>query len=237
MPVLTLTRQIHSFHFKNSHRRCSVKRVVLNVKYLTTLILKNICERLLLSFYLYIQIKNIETVTLGTLPLRESLSQNCFEIIGCKIDIFTCILNVLAKSQIECYLNGLWHRGFQQILWNSRSICFWDVIWSNLSHSVPEHRKGTLIKVSSVRALILLLTLYRLASTKRSYLLKQTYRFHLQVCLSMYDLLVDTSRWRIKSMHSIHEIQNMWENLHFDLLSSVRFKTTRLANFQRFSSQ
>ena len=39
-----------------------------------------------------------------------------------------------------------------------------------------------------------LLTIWRLFSPKRSYLLNQTGSFQLQVCLSMYDLFVDTRR-------------------------------------------
>ena len=39
-----------------------------------------------------------------------------------------------------------------------------------------------------------LLTLWRLGSIKRSYILKQTWSFQLQVCLSMLDSLVDTRR-------------------------------------------
>ena len=34
-------------------------------------------------------------------------------------------------------------------------------------------------------------------STKRSYILKQTYSLKMQVCLSMYDLLVDTRRYKV----------------------------------------
>ena len=34
-------------------------------------------------------------------------------------------------------------------------------------------------------------------STNRPYILKQTCGFQLQVCLSMYDLLVDTKRYRV----------------------------------------
>ena len=41
------------------------------------------------------------------------------------------------------------------------------------------------------------LTLWRLVSTKRSYMLKQK----LQVCLSTHDLLVDTSRQRVTIEH------------------------------------
>ena len=46
------------------------------------------------------------------------------------------------------------------------------------------------------------LTLYRPVSTKRSYILKQTCSFQLQVCLSMYDLFVDTRRWRVNGSYA-----------------------------------
>ena len=35
-------------------------------------------------------------------------------------------------------------------------------------------------------------------STEESYIFKQTCSFHLQVCLSMYDLLVDIRRYMVK---------------------------------------
>ena len=44
------------------------------------------------------------------------------------------------------------------------------------------------------------LTLEHLFSTKRSYILKQTCSCKLQVCFSMYELLVDTRHWRIKAV-------------------------------------
>ena len=52
---------------------------------------------------------------------------------------------------------------------------------------------------------------------KRSYILKQTYSFQLQVCLSMFDLLLDTGRIRDKNSTFVDETYmsgsfNRWFN-------------------------
>ena len=43
------------------------------------------------------------------------------------------------------------------------------------------------------------LTLYRLVSTKRLHILKETYSWKLQICLSVCNLLLDTRHSRVKS--------------------------------------
>ena len=64
------------------------------------------------------------------------------------------------------------------------------------------------------------LTLKCLLSTKKSHIFKQTYGYQLQVCLSMYDLLVDTWHWRVKRLQILE---------HFpDPKISVRYKRSFL---------
>ena len=46
-------------------------------------------------------------------------------------------------------------------------------------------------------------TLKYLVSTKRSYILKQTCSFELQICLSMYDILVDIRYLRVNYLTEI----------------------------------
>ena len=56
--------------------------------------------------------------------------------------------------------------------------------------TVPWHLKSFMKNV---------LTLQRLVFTRRSYIIKQTCSFQLQICLSMHDLLVDTRRNSVKT--------------------------------------
>ena len=62
------------------------------------------------------------------------------------------------------------------------------------------------------------LTVQRLVFTRRSYTIKQTCSFQLQICLSMHDLLVDTRRNSVKTSVVVSKFQtqqNILESLIF----------------------
>ena len=63
---------------------------------------------------------------------------------------------------------------------------------------------STLWREHAINRFVQLLILKHLVSTKRPYILKQTCSWKVQVCLSMYDLLVDTRRQRVTMNLSKH---------------------------------